>query len=98
SDSDAGENERERQIYRPDPAPPAPEGGQQGSAHEQVRGREDEQRHGVEIDSLVLGGHWALLMIRSAVSGVEPTRPQSYFREVTLLLATWKDGPDGLLE
>ena len=71
-DSDAGEHQRERQIRSPDSAPLAPEAGQQGSAHEQVRGREDEQRHGVEIDSLVLGGHWALLMIRSAVSGVEP--------------------------
>src|SRR4029453_2473642 len=54
--------------------------------------RQDEQGHGVEVDSLVFGGHWATVMIRRGSGGVDrKAGAEGAFLPL-------KDGPDGLLE
>ena len=73
-DSDPGKHERDRDVGQARAAALAPERRSQHGRDQEVRRRQDEQRNGVEIDSLVLGGHWAPLMIRSAAHAVENTR------------------------
>ena len=93
---DPREDRREREVARRDAAPLPPERGQQGHEDEQVRARQQQQRQSVEVEGLVLGCHWALLMIGRAPTG---GRKIGLRRAglANLLRAGWKDGPLGLL-
>ena len=91
-DPDRREDRREPDVGDGHPVPLAPERRRERGGHHQVRARQDEQRNRVEIDSLVFGAHWASEMIRRPPGGVEEILAGNPLR------ATWKDGPDGLLE
>jgi hypothetical protein len=93
---DPREDQREGDIGNADPAALTPECGRQGCGDEQVRPRQHEERDGVEVNSLVLGAHWALEMIGSREVCVEQSRAGKPFPSA--LLASWKDRPNGLLE
>jgi hypothetical protein len=58
-DPDARKDERDRDVGEARAAPLTPERRAQQGSHQEIRGRQDEQGHGVKEDSLVLGGHWA---------------------------------------
>ena len=95
-DRDPGEHEDEGDVGDADPAPLAPERGRQGCGDEQVRPRQHEQRNGVEVDSLLLGTHWAIRMIGRPGVCVETARPESRFPDAPLRIgkmghtAYWK--------
>ena len=72
-DSDPREDRRQGQVAERDAAPLPPERGHERDEHEQVRARQHEQRDSVEVDSLVLGCHWALRILGRAVAGVKGT-------------------------
>src|SRR6266576_4465992 len=70
---DPGEDRRQGEIAERDAAPLPPEHGHERGEHEQVRARQHEQRDCVEVDSLVLGCHWALLILGFADAGANRT-------------------------
>ena len=59
-DPDSGKDEGESEVGDRGASPLTPQRRSQHGGHQEVRSREHDQGNGVEIDSLVFGGHWAL--------------------------------------